>query len=63
MLPKMNMFSGFDVIIRPRDSSVNIRPQSVTTTEFSPRYNSSSTTLTIKSSPDYTQNRHLSTQF
>jgi hypothetical protein len=62
---------GFDVIIRPRDSPIdngnNNRPQSVTpstaTTEFVPRYTNSSTTLTIKSSPDYSQNRHLSTQF
>uniref|UniRef100_A0A914YWM3 Uncharacterized protein n=1 Tax=Panagrolaimus superbus TaxID=310955 RepID=A0A914YWM3_9BILA len=58
---------GFDVIIRPRDSPIDTnRPQSVTpstTTEFIPRYTNSSTTLTIKSSPDYSQNRHLSTQF
>uniref|UniRef100_A0AC34GBQ3 Uncharacterized protein n=1 Tax=Panagrolaimus sp. ES5 TaxID=591445 RepID=A0AC34GBQ3_9BILA len=58
---------GFDVIIRPRDSPIdNNRPQSVTsssTTDFVPRYSNSSTTLTIKSSPDYSQNRHLSTQF
>uniref|UniRef100_A0A914R557 Uncharacterized protein n=1 Tax=Panagrolaimus davidi TaxID=227884 RepID=A0A914R557_9BILA len=61
---------GFDVIIRPWDSPIdngNNRPQSVTPstapTEFVPRYTNSSTTLTIKSSPDYSQNRHLSTQF